>query len=83
MAIDADTVNAYGEAAITAMRAGDWAAAKIELMALQTAVISLPDIEIERNRVQFSRDQIAGMLRECDRHLPVATGIQRKTITYA
>ncbi len=73
MAVDAATINAKGEAAVTAIGAGDWATAKTRLTEMAALLAAIPNSRIEGGmELEWDREAIERLLKRVDRDGVVA-----------
>lgn len=86
MATAITTVQSYRDAAITALRAGDYDAAKTELASAEIALVGVPfDLMEQGNRIVYKQqfDHIRAEIRRLERESGSGVGaIQVSKITY-
>ena len=78
-------LNTVGAEAFDLIEAGSYAAARPKLIALLTAMITLPDVTDGRQRLEYSRDQVEAAVRLVDRELALQNasgGLQQATIVF-
>jgi len=81
----AATVNTLGDAAATAIGAGDWATALAKALAAQAQLSVMPDSEYGNPQtvLRYDRRAIESMVGNIRRQQAAATGMQQTKITYA
>lgn len=80
-----ESVNTLGDAASTAIAAGDWATALTKALAAQAQLSVMPDSEYGNPQtvLRYDRRAIESMIGNILRQQAAATGMQQTKITYA
>lgn len=72
-----DDITAYGDAAVVAIAAGEWATAEQNLMAAATGYTMIPDIKKAASEVKYDRQWFTDRLNEVRRKLGQANAVRR------
>jgi len=82
----AATVNTLGDAASTAIAAGDWATALTKALAAQAQLSVLPDSEYQaggQTVLRYDRRAVESLVANIRRQQSAALGMQQTKISYA
>lgn len=76
------TINTAADAAVTYIRAGNYASAAVELEAALVLIATMPDTRHGETELRWKPEQLRLMLQDIKQKISAAVGLTSTTVTY-